>query len=75
MSIKTVIRSATPKPTISLNEKELPEIKKWKVGGKYRIMLDVEQVSAEKGDSWGESDSKRLNARFKVLKAEACESD
>lgn len=70
MSMKEVLVKA-PKhfPTLSLDEKDLPAIKNWKVGGKYRITIDVEQVSATKGDDWDDDDSKKLSARFKVLKA------
>lgn len=77
MSVKEVMvkaRSSMPKPTFSLTEKELPEIKEWKVGGKYTITLDVEQVSATKGDGWDEDDSKQLSGRFKILKAH-CEEE
>jgi len=70
MSIKEVlVKAPKHQPTLSLDEKDLPAIKNWKVGGKYRITIDVEQVSAEKGDSWNDDDSKKLSARFKVLKA------
>jgi len=78
MSIKQVMVKASArdlKPTFTLTEKELPEIKDWKVGKKYTITLDVEQVSAEKGDSYFDEDSsKQLRARFKILKA-YCEDE
>lgn len=32
-------------PNFSVDEKQMPEIKKWKVGGKYRLVIDVEQKS------------------------------
>lgn len=56
--------SASPKPTFSLTDKDLPEIKEWKVGDKYRILLEVEQVGADKDEF-----DKRLHARFRILKA------
>lgn len=53
--------------TVSFNETELPEIKNWKVGGKYTIVMDVEQIQSEQGGYMG--DGKKMSARFKVLKA------
>lgn len=79
MSMKEVlVKAPKHQPTLSLDEKDLPAIKNWKVGGRYRITIDVEQVSAEKGDSWNspdDDDSKKLSARFKVLKATEHESE
>lgn len=78
MSVKNVLRVANSnrsKPTFSLDDKDLPDIKEWKVGGKYKIMLEVEQVGADKGDPWDDGESKRLNGRFKILKAKSCDED
>lgn len=50
--------------TVCLTEKELPEIKDWKVGEKYTITLEVEQTSMRKSDMGGE-----MKAEFKILKA------
>ncbi len=63
------------KPTLSLDERDLPAIKNWSVGKRYQIMLTVEQTSMEKGDEYyeeGEGGSKKIHARFKVIKAEEC---
>lgn len=68
MSIKEVlIKSPRPRPTLSLDDKELPEIKKWKVGEKHCIVLEVEQTSSRKDDEY--DNDKCLHATFKVLKA------
>ena len=32
-------------PSFSVDAEQMPEIKSWKVGGKYRIMIEVEQKS------------------------------
>jgi hypothetical protein len=53
-----------PLPSFSLTEKELPEIKDWKVGEKYTLMMEVEQVSASK-DEYSKGP---LTARFKICK-------
>lgn len=49
--------------TITLSDKELPEIKKWDINKKYSITLDVVQVSKH---SEGEDGA---TATFKILKA------
>jgi len=67
---KTQMSADMPKrelPNFSLSEDDLPEIKNWKVGGKYRLIIEVEQVSLSKGDYYGSTD-KKLQARFQVKK-------
>lgn len=65
-----------PMPTLSLDSDDLPAIKSWKVGGKYTILLEVEQIGANKGnqyDTLEPGDTKdtpqSISARFKVLSA------
>jgi hypothetical protein len=53
--------------TFSLRESDLPELKDWKIGGKYTITMEVEQVSASKP----ESGKGEMDARFKVLSVES----
>jgi len=56
-------------PRITLEESDLPEIKDWKVGGKYQLLITVEQMShgkKEYGDKKGD-----LESSFKVTKVEA----
>lgn len=36
-------------PRISFSEKDLPEIRNWKVGSKYRIVIEVEQTALRSG--------------------------
>lgn len=75
-TVKEVIAKAPRfKPTLSLDQHDLPAIKNWKVGSKYRVMLTVEQISSEKGNEWDDSDSKEMRARFKVLKAKECSDE
>lgn len=69
------------KPEFGVSEKDLPAIKGWKVGGKYQILLTVEQVSASKGSDYDApisvgNDVKPKdihNARFKILSAKPYE--
>ena len=55
-------------PEVSFDKTELPEIKNWKVGGKYELKLKVEQISIGKDTMDNE---KELRARFKVLEVAA----
>ena len=52
---------------VSLDAKTLPAIKNWKVGKKYKILLDVEQVSLSK-DEYDEGDN-QIRARFRINNA------
>ena len=68
MSIKKALSVAneySEKPTLTLTVKELPELKEWEVGKKYKILIEVEQVGINK-DEYGEHGT---TGRFKVLKA------
>lgn len=56
--------------TIRLDEDDLPELTKWKVGGKYKLTMEVEQISMSKGDEYGEMEpgsKNKTRASFKVL--------
>ncbi len=51
------------KPTISFDEHELPALKKWKVDGKYVLILHVTQISSERNTFL---EGKPLVARFEI---------
>lgn len=75
--IKTpaVEKPAEPKrelPRVTFTAEDVPEIKDWKVGGKYYLELEVEQVAMEK-DRYGFEGEKEkpLTATFKVLAVSA----
>lgn len=55
-------------PTIRLTDEDLPEIKDWKVGEKYTLVMEVEQISMRQGDEWQGADNKdkRIHATFKI---------
>lgn len=42
-----------PKPSMTVDEDDLPEIKDWAVGKKYHVKATVEMRSHSKGDSYG----------------------
>lgn len=55
-------------PTVRLTDEDLPEIKDWKVGEKYTLVMEVEQLSMRQGDEWqgANSKDKRIHATFKI---------
>lgn len=71
-TVKVASDLPKPVPTLNLSSDDLAAIKDWKVGGKYKLELEVEQTSMRQGndyyDSPGGSDSngKKVNATFKV---------
>lgn len=62
-------RNIKPQPSINLSEDELPEIKSWKVGGKYPLKLSVEMTRLSKGDVFMPESSRKMEASFRVLNA------
>lgn len=68
-------KSPKPKrelPRVTFTAEDVPEIKDWKIGGKYYLELEVEQVAAEK-DRYGYEGEKEkpLTATFKVVAVKA----
>lgn len=60
--------------TLNLDEGDLKEVKNWKVGKTYKILLTVKETSSSiDGMSvpYDDSDKDKVHARFEVLKAEA----
>lgn len=59
-------------PRVTFTAEDIPEVKDWKIGGKYYLELEVEQVAAEK-DRYGyeEDKQKPLTATFKVVAVKA----
>lgn len=52
---------------LDIKESQLPQIKEWRIGGKYKVLLTVEQVSQSKGyDGTGPH-----RASFKVISAKS----
>lgn len=57
-------------PRITFTVSDLPELKNWKVGGKYTLEVEVEQVAMSKNE-YGFEEEKELKATFKVTKVKA----
>ena len=57
--------SATNLPSFSLTEKDLPEIKEWKVGKRYKLEMEVEQVEISKDEY---ALGTPIRARFRIHK-------
>ncbi len=65
------IASPDDYPTIiSFDEDKLPAIKKWKVGGVYKLQLEVEQTGIRQKDEYG-GKSDEMVASFKVKSVKA----
>lgn len=64
-------------PTVRLTDEDLPEIKNWKVGEKYTLVMEVEQTSMRQGNEWESSASKdkRIHATFKITSVGVDEPD
>jgi hypothetical protein len=52
-------------PTFSVTSKDLPEIKNWSVGHKYKLEIEVEQTEMAKAEYM---EGEPLTARFRILK-------
>jgi hypothetical protein len=50
-------------PTFSLSQDQLPEAKKWQVGKKYKLEIEVEMVGTNKDEYM---QKQPINHRFKV---------
>lgn len=57
------------KPTISLDSKTLPAIKKWQVGKTYEVHLKIREKSVREDYT----DKKVQHATFEVNSAEVCD--
>lgn len=62
-----------PKPSISIDETELPAIKDWEVGETYFVTAKVKMTFQSEGDEYdmygpeGESKKPKMRARLKIL--------
>lgn len=60
---------AEPKPSLRLNDKDLPDIKDWKVGKKYKVHAIVKMVYHSEGNEYGdlgEGKEKRHEAHLEI---------
>ena len=64
------MRKAKIYPTFQLDDEDLPELKDWKVGEKYTVIMEVEQLSMRQGSEWQGADTKdkKTYATFKILR-------
>lgn len=59
-------------PSFSLTVKDLPEIKNWSVGKKYKLEIEVEQTSMAKEEYMQDQP---LTARFRITKIKSGQND
>ncbi len=52
-------------PSFTLEQNDLPAIKNWRVGGKYRLEVEVEMVRLSKNEY---REGEPISARFKLKK-------
>ena len=52
-------------PSFSVDEKQMPEIKEWKIGQRYMIEVEVEMTRISKNE-WREGEP--INASLKIIK-------
>lgn len=63
-----------PKPSLSVDSKDLPAIKDWSVGKTYTFTVKAKMVYVSEGDEYGDyedeggGDNKRMRARFRISK-------
>ena len=57
-------------PTFTIDDEDLPELKNWKIGEKYVLVMEVEEMAMRAGKEWqGSMDNdKKTHATFKILK-------
>lgn len=57
------------KPSIHLDEKDLPAIREWEVGQKYVLILEVKQTSKNENEhTEGRKTIKSMSASFEIQK-------
>lgn len=65
------------KPMVHLSSEELPELKDWKVGGKYKVELELEQMGMENMDGMMDEECEdceegsQFKGQFIIKKAKA----
>lgn len=58
-----------PKPSLSVDARDLPVIKNWKIGQTYSLSVKVKMISISEGDEYSDSDDSKLTrARFRIVK-------
>jgi len=70
-----ILQPKRPKPTVSLDETDLPAIKNWQVGQKYNISAVVKMTFQSEGDEYEymgrEGEKPKMRARFKIVSISA----
>lgn len=63
-------KSTTILPSFTLTEKDLPQMKDWKVGEKYDLCVEVEMTKSMKGDEYpmyGQEPDKSVKGTFNIV--------
>jgi len=64
-------------PIITITSDQLDAIKDWKVGGKYRLIIDVEEKSTQQGSMYDfeKKDPNLITSTFQITAVEECEDN
>lgn len=66
---------------LRVDEDDLPEIRNWEVGKKYKLQMTVKQISKSEGDPypslWDEKNKKKpkMECSFEVIEVEPLDED
>jgi len=61
-------------PPLVLKDSQLSQLRSWKVGKTYYLLVEAEQLSLDAPDSGGMGESKHWTARFKVKNVSAVDN-
>ncbi len=61
-------------PSLYLNERQLPQIKTWRVGGRYRLIVDVEEISMNIGQDQPDIKKRQTSASFRIISIKPVET-
>lgn len=61
------------RPSISISESQLPEMKDWELKNKYKVKIEIEMISHEISE-WG-YDKGKIIGRFRINSIKPCDDD
>lgn len=62
-------------PPLVLRDSQLPQLRSWKVGNTYRLVLEVEQISLDAPSPSSFNDSQHWTARFQIKSVKPLEGE
>lgn len=74
MKTKTISVADDYMPSLYLTEKQLPAVKDWRVGGRYRLIVDVEQTGMNVGQNTPEGKKPSTSGTFRIISVKPVET-